>query len=104
MNLIWRWYGPGKATTKDKTEDIFSKAPISNIKVRMGHRTKVEDIQELLKIITSNLIALVGFKLLVKVDVSHLPDNLFIQKADSVPLEHYVQRVLFDWGELIFGK
>lgn len=47
----------------------------------------------------SNLVAFLRLNLLVKFDLNRLLDDPFIQEAEPVPIEHYVQGKLFDWGD-----
>ncbi len=47
----------------------------------------------------SNLVAFLRLNLLVKFDLNHLLDDPFIQEAEPVPIENYVQGKLFDWGD-----
>ena len=47
----------------------------------------------------SNLVAFLRLNLLVKFDLNRLLDDPFIQEAEPVPIENYVQGKLFDWGD-----
>ncbi len=47
----------------------------------------------------SNLVAFLRLNLLVKFDLNRLLDDPFIQEAEPVPIEYYVQGKLFNWGD-----